>query len=150
MSVSPVPEGFHTISPYIVVKDAARAIEFYQQAFGATVVLRINRPDGRIMHSELKIGDSMLMLADETGTAPQGSPITLFMYVDDARAVAERAVAAGATLIDEIVDHPDEGDRRGGVKDPFGITWWLGTHYLDVSREQMQKHFDALNTKGAK
>src|SRR5262245_52986573 len=115
MSVNPIPEGYHTVTPYLLIKNAASAIEFYQKAFGATVMLRVNRPNGIIRHAEIMIGSSPVMLADDpTGTADtEHSPLSMFLYVEDADAFAKRAVAAGANMIAPLEDHPDEGDRRG-------------------------------------
>jgi PhnB protein len=144
-----IPEGFHTLTPYMIIRDAARAIDFYTRAFGATQLLRLDRPDGKIMHAEIMIGNSPVMLADETADFPDmpspqtanGSPITLFLYVENVDAFAERAVAAGATLHAPIKDEAD-GDRRGGLRDPFGFTWWIGTQKRVISRAEMQRMFD--------
>jgi PhnB protein len=141
--VSPIPQGYHTITPYLVVKDGSRALEYYQKAFGATNVNRMDGPDGKIMHAEFKIGDSMMMLSDEMGPnkSPQslgGSPVGIFLYVDDVDSVFNKAVQAGAKA-----DMPPQdmfwGDRYGRLTDPFGHNWALATHIEDVAPEEMGK-----------
>lgn len=142
-----IPEGFHALSPYLSVGDAAGAIEFYKEVFGATEILRMERPDGRILHAEVRIGDSTVMLVDEPPDFPQmrsprslgGSPVHLFLYTEDADATFDRALAAGAKEVMAVERYPEEGDRRGGVEDPFGFTWWIATHEGGVSREEMQR-----------
>ena len=144
-----IPEGFHTVTPYLVLRDAARAIDFYQQAFGATVMLRIPHPDGGIMHAEIMVGDSPIMLTDESPKFPQlrspqtmgGSPISLFLYVEDVDAVAKQAVDAGAKMTWPMEDAED-GDRRCGLEDPFGVTWWIASQVKVMSRQEMQKMYD--------
>lgn len=140
MSVSPIPEGFHTLTPYLIFKDAGRAIDFYRQAFGATELFRETDAAGRIRHAHIRIGDSMLMLAEEAPEWPAwqsaetrgGSPIHLYVYVEDADAIFERAIAAGGTVLLPMEDH-DYGDRSGGLVDPFGFTWYIATHQFDVT-----------------
>jgi PhnB protein len=151
--VNPIPEGFHTVTPYMTIKDAASAIEFYKAAFGATEIFRWADPDGRIRHAEVVIGDSPIMLTDEAPefgmTGPQslgGSPVHVFLYVEDADAVFERAIAAGATELMQVEDSED-GDRRGGVTDPFGHVWYIGTHVEGISREELQKRYDAMTNQ---
>lgn len=125
------PEGFQTITPYLMLKGAAKAIEFYQRAFGAIELSRQADPDGTIRHAEIKIGDSPVMVVDECPEFPEmrgvqtfgGSPMNMFLYVDDADAWQNRAVAAGAKVIMELQDKPY--GRSGGVKDPFGLDWWI-------------------------
>lgn len=127
-------EGFHTVTPYIVLKDAAAGIEFYKKAFGATEISRHLAPDGGIMHAEIRIGDSPVMLVDECPEFPEiravqtygGSPVQIFLYLDDVDAFAAQAVAAGVKLIGQIEDK-DYG-RAGGLTDPFGLIWWITTH----------------------
>ncbi len=148
--VDPVPEGFHTVTPYVTVRGAAAAIEFYEEAFGATEIFRWADPEGSIRHAEVVIGDSPVMLTDE---APEfgmsdprslgGSPVHMFLYVEDADAVFNRAIAAGATELMPVEDSSD-GDRRGGVTDPFGHVWYIGTHVEDISREELQKRYDDM------
>jgi len=143
--VKPIPDGYHSLTPYLYIKGAAKAIEFYKKAFGATELFRMDGPGGQVGHAEIKIGDSALMLADENpgmgALSPQtvgGCPMSILIYVEDVDAVFKQAVAAGATVKDEVTDK-FYGDRMGGVTDPFGFTWYLGTHVEDVSPEEMQK-----------
>lgn len=144
--VQPIPAGFHTITPHLIVFDAKAAIEFYQRAFGATCDGAMPSEDGkRIMHASLQIGDSKLMLCDEFreygGNAPTslgGSPVTIHLYVEDADAFFERAVLAGAT-IEMPVSEMFWGDRYGKVSDPFGHQWSIATHVREVSCEDMAK-----------
>lgn len=141
--VNPVPPGYHSLTPYLVLSDAAKAIEFYSQAFGAKEISRMNGPSGKIMHAELQIGDSRMMLSDEmmANRSPQslgGSPVSIFLYVEDVDSVFSQAVSAGATA-----DMPPAdmfwGDRYGKLTDPFGNLWGLATHIEDVAPEEMGK-----------
>jgi PhnB protein len=148
--VNPIPEGFHTVTPYVTVRDAAAAIGFYEEVFGAREIFRWADPDGRIRHAEVVIGDSPVMLTDETPefgmSGPQllgGSPVHMFLYVEDADAVFDRAISAGATELMPVEDSSD-GDRRGGVTDPFGHVWYIATHVEDISREELQKRYDNI------
>ena len=141
--VKPTPEGFHSVTPYLCVSDAARAIEFYKGAFGATELMRMDAPGGKVGHAEVRIGDSVVMLADEfpeiNFRRPQtaGGPTAHFViYVEDVDAQVERAVAAGATLTRPVKDQ-FYGDRMGGVEDPFGHVWFIATHIEDVAPEEM-------------
>ena len=141
----PIPEGYHTATPYLIVKDAASAIEFYKKAFGATELMRHADPSGKIGHAEIQIGDSHIMLADEFPEmgfrSPQaygGSPVSIYLYVEDVDATANRAVAAGAKL-DRPVQDQFYGDRSGGVMDPFGHVWHIATHIEDVAPEELRK-----------
>jgi PhnB protein len=143
--VKPIPEGYHSVTPYLIVDGAAQAIEFYKQAFGAVEAFRMDIPGGKVGHAELKIGDSYLMLADEHpamgARGPKtvgGSPISLVLYVEDVDAVVARAVEAGAKLTRPVADQ-FYGDRTGGVEDPFGHAWYVATHVEDVSSEEMEK-----------
>jgi len=143
--VKPVPEGYHTATPYLVVSGAAKAIEFYKNAFGATELMRMAGPDGRIMHSELKIGDSIIMMGDEDPKrgirGPEslgGSPISLYLYVDDCDKVFNQAVGAGATATTPLTDQ-FYGDRSGAIKDPFGHSWYIATHKEDVSMDEIRE-----------
>jgi PhnB protein len=147
MPVNPIPAGYHTATPYLVVNDAARAIDFYKRAFGATELMRMDAPQGKIGHAELKIGDSVLMLADEMGPnrSPQslgGSPVSIFLYVTDVDTAFQKAVAAGAT-VDKPLENMFWGDRFGQLKDPFGHTWSMATHVEDVAPAEMQKRMQA-------
>jgi PhnB protein len=141
--VQPIPAGYHTVTPYLVVSDAARAIEFYKQAFGANELFRMGGPEGRIGHAELKIGDSVIMLSDEMmgNRSPQsfgGSPVSIFMYTENIDSTFNQAVSAGAKS-----DMPPAdmfwGDRFGKLTDPFGHQWALATHIEDVAPEEMEK-----------
>ncbi len=143
--VKPIPEGYHTATPYLIIKDAARAIEFYKKAFGATELMRMAQPDGRIGHAEIRIGDSPIMLADEFPEmghrSPQslgGSPVSILLYVEDVDALFNQAVSAGAKVQKPVQDQ-FYGDRIGGVTDPFGHVWYIATHKEDVSPEEMRK-----------
>jgi PhnB protein len=147
--VKPIPEGYHAVTPYLIAKDAARAIAFYQKAFGAKELFRMARPDGRVEHAELQIGDSRIMLADESpelgARSPQsigGTPVTIHLYVDDVDAVVKRAVDAGAQLMRPIADQ-FYGDRNGSVADPFGHMWWISTHKEDVPADEMKRRVAA-------
>lgn len=143
--VNPIPDGYHSLTPYLYLKGAADAIEFYKRAFGATELFRMNRPDGKVGHAEIKIGDSPVMLADENpdmgALSPQtvgGCPLSFLIYVEDVDTVFAQAVAAGAKVAAEVEDK-FYGDRAGGVSDPFGYTWYIATHVEDVSPEEIGK-----------
>jgi PhnB protein len=143
--VKPIPEGYHSATPYLIVKDAARAIEFYKRAFGATELLRMAAPGGKIGHAEIKIGDSPIMLADEVpdmgALSPEslgGTPVSILIYVEDVDAGFNKAIAAGAKMQRPVKDQ-FYGDRTGGVTDPFGHVWYVATHKEDVSPEEMRK-----------
>ena len=133
--VNPGRPGFHTVTPYLIVEDAARAIEFYKAAFGATELMRVEDDAGKIRHAEIQVGDSPIMLVDEHPESPAwlgprargGSPVHIYLYIDDADAVFKRALAAGATEFLPMQDH-DYGDRSGGLTDPFGHAWYVATH----------------------
>ena len=147
--VKPIPEGYHTATPYLIVKDAARAIEFYKKAFGATELMRMPGTGGKIGHAEIKIGDSPIMLADEVPgmgfRSPEslgGSPISILLYVEDVDVVFSEALAAGAKVQRPVADQ-FYGDRSGGVTDPFGHVWYIATHKEDVSPEEMKKRVAA-------
>lgn len=149
MAVKPIPEGYHTATPYLIIKGAADAIEFYKQAFGAAELFRFPAPDGKIGHAEIKIGDSPIMLADEYPDmgykGPKslgGSPVSLMIYVEDVDTVFNRAVAGGAT-VKEAVSDKFYGDRIGTLVDPFGHIWHVSTHKEDVSLEEMEKRAKA-------
>jgi PhnB protein len=150
MAVKPIPEGYHTVTPYLIVHDAAKALEFYKKAFSATELVRMPGPGGRVMHAEIKIGDSMIMLADEnpewgakSAQTIGGSPIGLCLYVKDVDALAKQAVAAGAKEVKPVQDQ-FYGDRSGTFSDPFGLQWTIATHKEDVSPEEMKKRMDAM------
>ena len=143
--VRPIPEGFRSVTPHLVCEGAAEALTFYQQAFGATELIRMPGPNGKLMHAEIRIGDSVMMLADdfpEYGSrgprALQGSAVTIHLYVEDADALWNRALAAGATALMPLGDMV-WGDRYGMLVDPFGHQWSIATHQRDVTPEQMQE-----------
>jgi PhnB protein len=142
--LSPVPCGYHTLSPHLRVRGAVEALEFYKNAFGAEEVCRVPGPNGTIMHAEMTIGDSRLMLCDEfpdwgalSPKSLNGTGVTLNLYVEDADAVFERAVAAGAT-VKMPLENQFWGDRYGQVVDPFGHEWAIATHVEDVAPEEME------------
>jgi PhnB protein len=149
--VKPIPDGYHAVTPYLSIKGAADAIEFYKRAFGATELFRMAQPDGRIGHAELQVGDSRVMLADE---APEmnfrsphsvgGSPVMLHLYVEDVDAVVKQAVAAGARLIRPVEDQ-FYGDRSGSLADPYGHLWHVATHKEDLSMEELRRRAAALH-----
>ena len=143
--IKAIPDGYHRIQPYLYIRGAAEAIDFYKKVFGATERMRMPQPDGRIGHAEILFGDSVIMLADEHPEkeihSPKhfgGSPISLMLYVEDCDAVYQQALTAGAKSLREPADQ-FYGDRMAGVEAPFGFQWWLGTHIKDVSMEEMQK-----------
>lgn len=145
--VKPIPDGYHTVTPYLVVKGAARAIEFYTKAFGAKERFRMPLPDGRIAHAEIELGDSCVMLADEQEEfrGPEsfgGTPVTIMIYVEDVDATVKRAVDAGATLT-RPVENQFYGDRAGGITDPFGHVWHVATHVEDVPPDEMERRAKA-------
>ncbi len=141
----PIPEGYHSITPYLVVNGASRALDYYKQIFGATEIMRMDGPEGKVMHAEFKIGDSILMIADafpELGfVSPEGlpgTPVGMMVYVEDVDSVAKAAVAAGATELRPI-ENQFYGDRSGTFRDPFGHVWTIATHIEDVSPEEMER-----------
>lgn len=153
-AVKPIPDGFHTLTPHIVVQGAAKAIDFYKAAFGAEEISRHPTPDGSIMHALLRIGDSMLMLNDEFPqmgakgpTSIGGTPVTLHFYVQDADKAFARAVQAGAKVTMPIADM-FWGDRYGIVSDPFGHSWSIATHKQDLTPEQLEKAGEAAFSGG--
>jgi PhnB protein len=142
--VAPIPAGYHTVTPHLVCRGAAKAIEFYKKAFGAEEVLRLAMPDGRLAHAEINIGGSMIMLHDEAPDWKAFSPqtvgdtsVSIMLYVNDVDAVFKRAIAAGATSTMEVADQ-FYGDRAGGLKDPFGHKWHIATHIEDVAPDEIQ------------
>ena len=148
MAVKPIPEGYHSVTPYLVVRGAAQAIEFYKKAFGATELMRFPGPNGTVAHAEIKIGDSPIMLADEGNEykSPQsvgGSPVSLMIYVQDVDKVYSQAISAGAKS-SRAVEDQFYGDRSGNLTDPFGHVWTVATHKEDVSMDEMQRRMAAL------
>src|SRR5579863_7257718 len=147
--VRPIPEGYHSVTPYLVVNGAAQAIDFYQRAFGAKEIMRMNAPNGKIGHAELRIGDSVIMLSDEmpggSVRSPQsigGTTAGVFIYVDRVDTVFKNAVSAGAKVTTPLADM-FWGDRYGQLTDPFGHSWSVATHIEDVAPEEMQKRMKA-------
>jgi PhnB protein len=143
MAVKPVPDGYHTVTPYLTLDDAAAAIDYYKRAFGAKERVRMDTPDGKVGHAELEIGDSLVMVSDEFPQGSTRSPKELggttagaFLYVEDVDAVVKRAVDAGATVTMEVADQ-FWGDRFGSITDPFGHSWSIATHVEDVTPEQI-------------
>jgi uncharacterized glyoxalase superfamily protein PhnB len=157
MSVKPVPDGYHTLTPFLTVRDAARAIEFYKQAFGAVQRGDVAKgPDGKVMHAELMIGDSIIMLSDEHpefgALSPQstgGAGMGLHIYLDGVDAAFDRAVKAGAQVEMPVMDQ-FWGDRYGKLKDPFGHKWSIATHVKDLSEDDMKKSMDEAMEKMGK
>jgi PhnB protein len=149
MTTKPIPEGYRTATPYLIVKGAADAIEFYKKAFGATEMLRMADPQGRVGHAEIKIGDSVIMLADEHPgmgyRGPRslgGSSVSILLYLEDVDRVFERAVKAGAKA-QRAVTNQFYGDRSGTLEDPFGHVWTVATHVEDVPPEEMKRRAQA-------
>jgi uncharacterized glyoxalase superfamily protein PhnB len=153
MSVKPIPEGYHTLTPFLTVRNAERAIEFYKQAFGAQERGVAKGPDGKVMHAEVKIGDSVIMLSDEFpefgSLSPQsvgGSPMGLHIYIENVDAAFDRAVKAGAQVEMPVADQ-FWGDRYGKLKDPFGHKWSIATHVKDMSADEMKRSMDDAMSK---
>ena len=149
MPVSPVPRGYRTVTPYLAVDGAAKAIAFYAKAFGAKERFRFDAPGGKIGHAEIEIGDSVIMLADPW---PEGhfvpprkseASVSIHLYVEDADAVFARAIAAGAVSV-QAMEKKFYGDRSGSVRDPFGHLWHVATHVEDVSPEEMQRRMKSM------
>jgi PhnB protein len=145
MTVKPIPEGYHSVTPYLIAKNASAAIDFYKKAFGAQELFRMEAPGGKIGHAEIKIGDSILMIADEHPemghVGPEtlgGSGVGLMVYLEDVDTVFARAIDAGATAMRPL-ENQFYGDRSGSVKDPFGHTWMIATHVEDVAPDEMAR-----------
>ena len=145
MAAKPIPDGYHTVTPYLIVQGASDALAFYKKAFGATELFRMEGPGGKVGHAEIKIGDSPLMLADEYPDmgyrGPQalgGTPVSIAHYVNDVDAVFDRAVSAGAKVLKPVKDQ-FYGDRSGTVADPFGHVWTIATPQEDVPKEEMER-----------
>jgi PhnB protein len=154
-AVRPIPEGYHSITPQLTCRDAARAIEFYKSVLGATEIMRMPGPGGKVMHAELKIGDSRFMVNDEfPGIAIGPDPTavhsaSLFIYTEDVDSVYNRAVEAGSR-VDMTLDNMFWGDRYGKFTDPFGHQWAIATHVEDVAPEEMQRRSEEMTKKMAK
>jgi PhnB protein len=150
--VSYIPKDYNSVTPYLIVKGAAQAIEYYKQVFGATETVRMDGPDGKVGHAELKIGNSHIMLADENPSMGQGhtsastiggSPISLYIYLPNVDEVVQRATAQGAKILKPVEDQ-FYGDRTGFIQDPFGHLWGVATHVEDVSAKDMQERMKKM------
>jgi len=139
MTARPIREGFHAITPYLFIRNAARLIEFISTAFGGSVTYRKERPDGSIIHAEMRVGDSMLMLADASGQF-EPMPASIYLYVTDCDAVYQTALHSGGTAVSQIMTLPS-GERYGGVKDPCGNIWWVATHVEDVPPDEQERRW---------
>ena len=144
-AVKAIPEGYHTVTPYLILSGAGDAIAFYKKALGAEEVMRLGGPGGKIGHAEIKIGNSRIMLADKhpelQALSPRtvgGSPVSIHLYVENADAAVERAVAAGAKLVRPVADQ-FYGDRVGGIEDPFGYRWFIATHKEDLTMDEIHR-----------
>jgi PhnB protein len=151
--VKAIPDGYQGVTPYLVIKGAAAAIDYYKKALGATEVMRMPQPDGRVGHAELKFGDAVVMLADEfaemnivSPTTLGNTPVSLLLYVEDADATFGKAVALGAKVEKPMADQ-FYGDRTGTIKDPFGHKWTIATHKEDVTPEEMNRRMAAMAKK---
>jgi PhnB protein len=151
LPVKAIPDGYHSMTPYLIIDGAAKAIEFYTKVFGATELLRLPGPEGKLGHAEIRIGDSVLMMADEKPEmghrGPKtlgGSPVGIMLYVEHVDRTFAKAVAAGAT-VDRPIQDQFYGDRSGTVIDPFGYKWTIATHIEDVAPEEMQRRIAALD-----
>jgi PhnB protein len=154
--VKPIPDNYNRVTPYLVVEGAAKAIDFYSGVFGAVEQMRMPAPGNKIGHAEIKIGGSVVMLADavpemghKSPKALGGSPISLLLYVENADATVEKAVQAGAKLVRPVEDQ-FYGDRMGGIEDPFGHHWYVATHVEDVSPEEMKRRMEAQASAAAR
>jgi PhnB protein len=143
--VKPIPEGYHSVTPYLILSGAGDAIAFYKKALGAEEVMRLADPGGKVHHAEISIGDSRVMLADEhpeiQALSPKsvgGSPVSIHLYVEDVDAAVERAVVAGAKLVRPVADQ-FYGDRVGGIEDPFGYRWFIATHKEDLTMDEIRR-----------
>jgi PhnB protein len=150
MAAKHIPAGYHSVTPYLIVKGATSAIDFYKKAFGATELMRFAGPGGTIGHAEIRIGDSPIMLADEqpqmgyrSPASLGGTPVSIMLYVNDVDKVVEGAVKAGAKLERPVADQ-FYGDRNGTIQDPYGHVWTIATHKEDVSQEEMKRRAAAL------
>jgi len=144
-TVKAIPEGYHSVTPYLILSSASDAIAFYKKALGAEEVMRLGDPGGKVHHAEISIGDSRIMLADEhpemQALSPKtvgGSPVSIHLYVEDVDVAVEHAVAAGAKLIRPVADQ-FYGDRVGGIEDPFGYRWFIATHKEDLTMDEIRR-----------
>lgn len=144
-----VPAGYHSVTPYMALRDTVAALDFYRRAFGAELVMKLDMPGGKIAHAEVRIGDSIIMMSEENeewgNKSPQslgGSPMFLMIYVPDVDAAFTKALSAGATQVRPVEDQ-FYGDRTGTLKDPFGYQWTIGTHVEDLSQEEIKRRMEA-------
>jgi len=156
MPTKAIPDGYHSVTPYLVMRDAARAIDFYKRALAATALFRFDAPDGKIGHAEIKVGDSVIMLADEMPDmgyrGPQtlgGSAVSLMLYVEDVDSQFQRAIDAGSKVKQPVKDQ-FYGDRSGTLEDPFGHVWTIATHMEDVSEDELAKRAAATHKQTAR
>jgi PhnB protein len=154
MSVKPVPDGYSTATPYLIVSDAATALDFYKSAFGAAEIMRFAMPGGKLGHAEIQLGNSRIMLADEFPemgyvgpSSLGGTPVSIHLYVDDADSLFNRAVGAGAQVLRPMKDE-FYGDRTGTLKDPFGHMWSVASHKENVSVEELHRRMSAMKPGG--
>ena len=150
MSVKPIPDGYASVTPYLIINGAAQALDFYKKVFNATERMRMPTPDGKIGHAEIQIGNSVIMIADECpergAKSPHtigGTPVRIHLYVANSDEVYTKAVAAGATQL-QPVKNQFYGDRSGGFTDPFGHSWYVSTHIEDVSPDELKKRMEAM------
>jgi PhnB protein len=152
--VQPIPAGYAGVTPYLIIRGAARALDFYKSAFGAAELMRFPTPDGKIGHAEMKIGEGVFMLADESPEEGHkspasfgGSPVSMMFYVTDVDALFARATAAGA-VVKRPIENQFYGDRTATIADPFGHTWTIATHVEDVTPEEMRRRMAAMGPGG--
>lgn len=148
MAVKPIPEGFNTVTPYLLVKGVSNVIDFLRDAFGAETLLEMPGPDGSLVHAEVRVGDTRLMMGEATDKWPP-RPGGFYVYVEDCDAAYARAMAAGGTSLREPTTE-FYGDRSSGVEDPAGNQWWISTHVEDVSEEELQRRHDEVMASGAR
>jgi len=153
MSVSAIPKGYHSITPYLIINGAAKAIEYYRQVFNAELIMQMPLPDGGVAHAEVKIGDSHIMLSDmcpevhfKSPDELGGTPVSIMLYVEDVDTVFKKAIELGATLIRPVHDQ-FYGDRTGTLQDPFGHIWIIGTHKEDVSDEELNNRIGDITNQ---
>lgn len=154
--IEKIPKDYHSITPVLIVKNGDEAIEFYKNGFGVEERCRMKAPDGRVAHAELKLGDSVFMLSDEYPEmkchSPKtigGSPVSMYVYVDDVDSIFNKAISAGAKVLDPVKDQ-FWGDRHGRLEDPFGHLWSIATHKKDLSEEEMKKAAEAAFSQMSK
>lgn len=147
MPVKPIPDGYRTVTPYLVVRGVPALLDFVKKAFGAEEIFRFTTPDGGISHAEVRIGDSMVMMGEAHGDT-QAMPCMVHLYVEDSDSMFKDAIRAGATVVREMADQ-FYGDRAGGVKDPAGNQWWISTHKEDVTPEEMKRRMETMQPTNA-